>query len=90
MFETQATLHLEQGSTLHGQTRDLSQSGVFFVLDQVPAGIAPQQQAEIVFTMKRNYLSFEKKIPCLIKRITDEGLGLKFQKELIFDWLDMA
>lgn len=90
LFETDATLRLEDGTVLQGHTRDLSQSGVFLLTEKAVAVGLKDQKGEILFNIKKSYISIEKKIPCQVMRVMEDGVGLRFLKEMIFDWLDMV
>ena len=74
-YQSRMTLVLQWGRQLEGLTQDISLDSVFLLTDQPPMGIQVGEMGTLEDLPSRGSLKF----PCVVARITAQGLALSFQ-----------
>ncbi|MBF0425189.1 MAG: PilZ domain-containing protein [Magnetococcales bacterium] len=79
-FITDLTLRTDSGVTVVGYTRDVSLSGAFLHTETPLVGVAQGESGVAAVTVQEGDHQYNMAFPCVVARITPEGVGLHFDE----------
>ncbi|MBF0153096.1 MAG: PilZ domain-containing protein [Magnetococcales bacterium] len=79
-FITDLTLRTDGGITVVGYTKDVSLSGAFLFTELPVTGVSQGESGVAAVTVQEGEHEYNMVFPCIVARITPQGVGLHFDE----------
>ncbi len=81
-FQVPMRFESASGRIFTGHTRDVSSSGAFLQVDSPADGVREGEEGVAFLEMQKGGNRFEVSFPCLVARVTEEGIALNFEADV--------
>ncbi|MBF0439458.1 MAG: PilZ domain-containing protein [Magnetococcales bacterium] len=89
-LRTKIRLEIALGQTIAGYTTDVSISGAFLQTDQSTEECQIDDKGNVFIETKEGDETYDVSFPCVVARITPQGIGLDFDYQLMSEADQMA